>query len=608
MSIIKNVILKVKFIFINTIKLDFKFVIVYFLSIVIMGLAPVTQLYIVQKLIEILQISVNSGITQSAISKALMYLFLEMCVFTFMIMIDDFQLMMTTLMGMKFSYSLQENIVEKLKSIDLYAFDDPDFYNSYQNAVSQTEQSSMELISIVTTLLTITVSFLGYLKIIADFNFIAIFLIMITLIPCVIFQFSFQEKKYDFMFSQSKSKRKMQYFYSILANKDNIMELKLFRLYNFFQNKRKEEFKEYYNKTRKLAKKEFIGSFVTNTFGRIGSIICLFWVFIEIAKGNYSLSSFASVFFAIISLHTQFQSMVSLSSTGYKSLLFLDFFFDFLNYTPKIISGDKLCKKNSEHTIEFVDVWFKYPKCTEYVLKGINFKISTRDLVLVFGENGSGKSTLVKLMLRFYDPTQGTILIDNIDIKKYNLDELYKLFTGIFQNYNRYSVSIKENIAFGNIEEINDLKKIKKAAKESLMHEFIKNLDNGYNSELTRLFEKDGVELSGGQWQKLTFCRVLFSNGSIVILDEPTSALDVFSEVEIYKLLNKLKHNKLIVLITHRLSYAKLATKIIILSDGKILDIGSHDELIKRNEMYAELYNMQIQGYNSDYNNIGINK
>jgi ABC-type multidrug transport system fused ATPase/permease subunit len=249
------------------------------------------------------------------------------------------------------------------------------------------------------------------------------------------------------------------------------------------------------------------------------------------------------------------------------------------------------------HTIEFDHVSFSYPGVDREVLHDVSFRIDERETVALVGTNGAGKTTLIKLLTRLYDPTKGRILLDGVDIREYAPEKLYEIFGIIFQDFGKYACSVSENIMFGDIGAKADDQRITQAAIAANADEFIKHLPNGYDTALMRYFEKSGIELSGGQWQKLSVARAFYSNSDILILDEPTASLDAMAAQEIYDQFDHLRKDKTTIFVSHRLSSATSADKIIVLEYGRIIEEGNHKQLMAKKGRYHELFTTQAKHY-----------
>ena len=239
-------------------------------------------------------------------------------------------------------------------------------------------------------------------------------------------------------------------------------------------------------------------------------------------------------------------------------------------------------EKGSEHTIEFVDVTFRYPGTQRDVLKNVSFTIKPGETLALVGLNGAGKTTLIKLLTRLYDPTAGQILLDGKDLRDYDVKSLYQTFGIIFQDFGKYALTVEENIRLGDIHSNAPMEKVEYASRQSTAEAYISNLPGGYGTPLMRIFERDGLELSIGQWQKLAIARAFYADSDIMILDEPTASLDPMAEQEIFNQFDRLRNNKTTVFVSHRLSSATIADQIIVIENGCLIEKGSHRELMTR--------------------------
>ena len=254
-------------------------------------------------------------------------------------------------------------------------------------------------------------------------------------------------------------------------------------------------------------------------------------------------------------------------------------------------------KPESYFTIEFRDVSFQYPGSNKYVLENLNFSINSNEKVALVGKNGAGKSTIIKLILRYYDPTTGKILINGTDIKEYDIEILRKQFTVMFQDYANYAFTIKENITIADMDNKDNDEKVMDSCIKSGAENLISKFDKGIDTYLTGMFEEDGKELSGGEWQKIGLARTFFREGKIVVLDEPSAALDPEAEHYIFKKFSELSEGKGAILISHRLANIIMVDKIIVLDKTRIVEVGTHKELIERKGHYAYLFGLQAEKY-----------
>jgi ABC-type multidrug transport system fused ATPase/permease subunit len=324
--------------------------------------------------------------------------------------------------------------------------------------------------------------------------------------------------------------------------------------------------------------------------------------------GQFLLGDYSLYTNALLSISTNVSVLINSSATIYEGTLFIDNLIDFMKEKQTVVAKKKDPDKVSHgqpHTIVFDHVSFSYPGSDKKVISDVSFTVRPGETLVLVGLNGAGKTTLIKLLTRLYDPTEGRILLDGKDIRNYDLKDLYSLYGIIFQDFGRYADTVSENIRFGDIHKTYSDDEIKKAAVSAAAEPYIRELTEGYDTPLMRIFEENGTELSGGQWQKLAVSRAFYSDSDILILDEPTAALDPIAEQEIFKQFDNLRAEKTTVFVSHRLSSAVIASKILVLEYGKLVEEGTHHELMEKQGRYYELFETQAKRYieeNEKYN------
>ena len=289
-----------------------------------------------------------------------------------------------------------------------------------------------------------------------------------------------------------------------------------------------------------------------------------------------------------------------MSSTIYEGTLFIDNLIAFMKEEQTVVptvEPPASVNRSAGHRIEFRNVSFRYPGTNRDVIKNVNLVIEPGETVVLVGLNGAGKTTLIKLLTRLYDPTEGIILLDGRDIREYDTSELYAMFGIIFQDFGKYAVTVEENIRFGDIHKNAGMDEVRAAAIQSSADDYIQSLPNGYETPLMRIFEKNGTELSGGQWQKLAIARAFYADSDVIILDEPTASLDPLAEQEIFNQFDRLRASKTTIFVSHRLSSATIADKIVVLEYGRVVECGSHADLMELNGKYHELFSVQADRY-----------
>ena len=318
-----------------------------------------------------------------------------------------------------------------------------------------------------------------------------------------------------------------------------------------------------------------------------------------VLKGTLSIGQFALVFQQSLNLALGAEEILNQYSSIDTRTKYLDKFFDFLNSEKVIKSPSNPITLSSSPTpavIEFKNVSFKYPKTDRFILKDFNVKINSGEKIALVGENGGGKTTIIKLLLRFHDVTEGEILINGINIKELDLDKWHQLVGALFQDFIKYQFTFKENVIFGNLDKKDNIELLKEAIKQSGADKYLEQLPKGIDQVVGKMFD-EGIDLSGGQWQKLALARAFFRNAPLLILDEPTSAIDAKAEYEIFENVQKLQRDKTVIIISHRFSTVRNADRILVLDEGKIIEEGNHEKLMEKKGLYAELFNLQAEGY-----------
>ena len=322
------------------------------------------------------------------------------------------------------------------------------------------------------------------------------------------------------------------------------------------------------------------------------------FMIVEAVNGTITIGSLTFLAGSFRQLRGLLEGVLIRFTSVSQGAVYLQDFFDFFEIKPRIMLSTNPLKFPIpiKKGFTFEDVGFKYSNSEKWANRHISFTLHPNEKIALVGENGAGKTTLVKLLARLYDPTEGRILLDDVDLKEYDLDELREQVGVIFQDYIRYQMSVTQNIAVGNIPEVGNNELIKTSAVQSLAHPLIQKLPGKYDQMLGRRFN-NGIELSGGEWQKVALARAYMKDAQLLILDEPTAALDARAEYEVFQRFAELTRGKSAVLISHRFSTVRMADRILVLENGEIIEIGSHNELLEKEGRYAELFSLQAMGY-----------
>ena len=375
-------------------------------------------------------------------------------------------------------------------------------------------------------------------------------------------------------------------------------EIKLFGLTAFISERFESLAHKYYLANRKLTISRSIWGAIFNLLGIIAYYGAYVLIIFRVVGGLLTVGELTFLSGSFNRLRSRLQGMFFRFSKISESALYLKDYFDFLDIEIDSIPDLEIQKIPAVIHAGFVfeNVSFRYPGTKDYVLQNLNFELRAGEKLAFVGENGVGKTTLIKLVLRFYEPTEGRILLDGVDIKQFNKAEYQHQFGVIFQDFIKYNFTAGENISVGNIEEFSNEEKIKAAAELSLADDVINELEYGYETKMGKQFH-GGVTLSGGQWQKVALGRAYMKEAKVVILDEPTSALDARAEYEAFQRFIGITKGKTAIIISHRFSTVRMADRILVLKHGSLLEMGTHEELLANGHLYAELFKLQAEGY-----------
>jgi ATP-binding cassette subfamily B protein len=581
-----------------------KWIMLAFAGIVLFtGLQPVASVWLGKKVIGILAESMSGGFREEAARLLILYSCLYFGLTLATRLANTFNSALSRLMGDVLARNIKIKIMKKAGEIDMACFDDAEFYSKMENANNEAGNRPISIMNSSYQLISSIISIISFVTVVATYNRLFAALLLISSIPVGYISMYIRGRNYRLHVRQSVERRKMSYYSSLVTNRYTVMEVKLYDMCDLLIEKYKEAFESAYKQTKALQKLIIKWT----CFGSLCSLVTLAWVYIDMGistlKGIISLENFSFFTGAATNIERSVVNITSTVSGIYEGSLFIDNLKEFLEQEITIkpaVEPPKRVKINQKHRIEFQNVSFSYPGTDKKVLDDLSFVIEEGQTVALVGHNGAGKTTLLKLLLRLYDPTEGKILLDGTDIREYDPYDLYKLYSVVFQDFGKLAFSIRENIALGNLDNINDLLAIKNAAKSSNADEFIEKLENGYDTELTRQFDRNGLELSVGQWQKIAVARAFFRNGEILIFDEPSASMDAEAEYNLFKQLEEMKEEKTAIFVSHRLSSATISQKVLFLENGKLVEMGTHEQLMENGGPYSRLFTMQAKRYIAD--------
>ncbi|MEN5210236.1 ABC transporter ATP-binding protein [Stenotrophomonas terrae] len=496
-----------------------------------------------------------------------------------------------------FTNATSVRLMEHAAELDLEDFEDPDLQDKLDRARRQTmgRMSLMsQLFGQVQDSITV-ISFAAGLIVYAPW---LIVLLAIALIPAFIGESHFNTLGYSLNFSWTPERRQLDYLRQVGASVETAKEVKIFNLNRFLIDRYKLLAERFYKANRALARKRAIWGTLLAALGTLGYYTAYAYIAWRTIRGDFSIGDLTFLSGSFLRLRQLLEGLLTGFSQVAGQALYLDDLFSFFAIEPEIRSRPDAAAipRPIREGFVFDNVGFRYPDAERWAVRNLSFHLQAGEVIALVGENGAGKTTLVKLLARLYDPDEGRILLDGRDLRDYDLDDLRANMGVIFQDFVRYHLSAGENIGVGLVEAMDDKVRIRDAAHRALADEVIDALPAGYDQLIGRRF-KTGVDLSGGQWQKIAIARAYMRDAQVMILDEPTAALDARAEFEVFQRFKELSDNRTAVLISHRFSSVRMADRILVLADGRIEASGTHEELMIEGGRYAELFELQAAGY-----------
>jgi len=566
------------------------------------GVSPVISAFISANLLNEVSDVLTRGIrTLSDLASHLLPAMLLQFGYMFLVsVINSVSNMTTRLSGELVTNHVKMKMMDKAKEIDVASFDMPEFYARLENASRETDSGLVNVISSSFSIVSTLISTVSFIVILAAVAWFAPLVVILLSLPSAIITFTYRKKNFRYMFHHSRERRQMSYYSDTLTDKDLVKEMRLFHLSDVFIFNYTRVFEKYFGGLRHLILEEGIWSIATTLVTTSVNCALFFFITYTVATGNGRIGDYSLYTGALTSIASCVATLVTTTSTIYERTLFIDNLIVFLNEKRHIVPSlpePAQVRRHIGHTIEFQNVSFRYPGTERDVIHQLSFRADPGETIVLVGQNGAGKTTLLKLLTRLYDPTEGKILLDGRDMREYDVDQVYAMFGAIFQDFGKYAFKVSENISFGQADQPIDETAIRAAAVSSTADEFIQRFPEGYDTPLMRYFEADGIEPSIGQWQKLAVARAFYSDSDVMILDEPTASLDALAEQEIFNQFDRLGENKTVFFVSHRLSSATMATKILVLDQGRLVESGRHEELMAERGLYYKLFSTQASRY-----------
>ena len=500
----------------------------------------------------------------------------------------------------KLDIYMNETIAAKSAEVDLEFYENSQYRDTLQRAQDEGYDRPVEVLDLLMSLFEYAISLTAIIGFLLSLHWaIPIFLLVAT-IPGGSIKIKYAHINYNWQRKRTQMQRQSYYLSSLLTEEDSAKEIRLFNLGNLFQNRFSKIRTKLYREKMAIAFKQSVASFGNQIVISVLILAAYSFIIYRAFQGIITVGDLVVYYEAIKRAQNAFSGLIKSISDLYKNNLFLGNLFEFLDLQPAIVEPPQplLVPQPMKQGIVFDNVSFQYNTTTRQALKNINFTIKPGEIVALVGENGSGKTTLTKLLCRLYDPTEGNITIDGINIRDFKIAELRKQIGVIFQDYVKYDFTARENIWLGNIEVSPNDNKIYKAASYSGADGVIRSLPLEYDTVLGKRFD-EGEQLSIGQWQKIALARAFLRDSQVIILDEPSSALDPKAEYKVFQQFRQLLEDKTAIFISHRLSTVTMSDRIYVLERGSIIESGTHQQLIKLQGTYARMFETQAKNYRS---------
>src|SRR5579875_1338605 len=498
----------------------------------------------------------------------------------------------------RYTNHVSVQVMEQAAQLDLTTYEDPAYYDRLERArVQATDRLAM--IQQMGNLFQQVIQTVIWSAVLIYRSPLMMLPLLAGVLPSFLGETHFAFLGYEKNFRQTPRKRIMDYLRQVGGSKESAKELKLFNLSDYFTSRFRDLSQGIYEENVALANKKMFWGGLLSIISTLGYYGAYLFAIYQAVTGRYpSLAAFVLVTQAIQQAQSNFQQAFSTASGIADQALFLTDLIAFFEIKPTVQNKPNALPAPNpiRRGFEFRNVSFAYPGTTRKVLKNFNFTIEPGERIALIGENGQGKTTVVKLITRLYDPTEGQILLDGVDLREYSIEELHREMGVIFQDFMRYEMTVRENIGVGRVEIPHTEEEIRAAADKSLAADVVKKLAGGYDQMLGRRFVS-GVDLSGGEWQRIALARAYLRDAQLLILDEPTAALDAKSELEVFERFAELTTGKMALLISHRFSTVRMADRIVVLAGGRLVEEGTHQQLMSLGGQYAEMFEMQAASY-----------
>ncbi|MDY7020963.1 MAG: ABC transporter ATP-binding protein [Cyanobacteriota bacterium] len=568
----------------------------WIIVIVIQGLLPLAILYLTPHLVNRLVTVVGAGISWSGIQPIIIPGILVAATLLLTELMRSIAEWVSIAQGELVQDYISDKVQQKSIEVDLAFYESSEYYDYLSRARSDARDFFLALLENLGNLLQSSITLLGMTAILFTYGPVLPFMLLVGVFPGLLIIIQLNKAHYQWWQEKTADRRKIEYYETLLIHYLPATEVRIFNLGSCFQSAYKRLRFRLRKERMELVKQQILGRLFATGISFLLSSFALIWMVKKLLAGMINLGDLALFYQIFNQGQTLMRSLLSNIAQIHTNSLFISNLFEFLQLQPQIIDSPQPqpLPAKLQNGICFENVTFRYPGSQQTVLENFNLTIPAGKIVAIIGDNGAGKSTLVKLLCRFYDPEAGKILLDGTDLRDFSVNKLRNLITVLFQFPIRYQFSVEENIALGDIFVKPETTEIETAAKAAGIHEMIQDLPKGYQTRLGKMFSS-GVDLSGGEWQRLALARAFYRRAQVMILDEPTSAMDPWSEYDWLERFRTLAEGQTAVVITHRFTLAMRADIIYMMQKGKIIESGNHEQLLKKGGLYAQSWQEQMQ-------------
>jgi ATP-binding cassette, subfamily B, bacterial len=537
------------------------------------------------------------AVVAHSIALTTQWVFVELAAVGLQSLVQRVLFLLRGLLGARLGVEVNVQILDKAIRLDLAHFEDSEFYDKLTRARREASSRPVSMVTDTLQLIQNALTLLGYVALLSSFSGWAVVGLALAAVPATLVEMKFSNVAFRLRNWRSADSRRLMYVEYVIANDEHVKEVKLFNLGPLLLERYRTISTLFYNDDKVLSVRRTRWAFVLSLLALAAFYLCYLALAVNTAKGLISLGNLTLYVVAFRQGQQAFQSCLTAIGSMYENTLYMSNLFEYLDMPLPNRTSKGHTIGTTERGIRFEKVGFKYPGREPWALKGIDLFIPDGKSLALVGHNGAGKTTFIKLLCGLYEPTEGSIFIDGKEIREWDVEELRKKISVVFQDFNQYQMTFKENVGFGDLDFREDDTRIARAIHRGGADEVARSLPQGIDTPLGKWFAS-GVELSGGQWQKIALARAFMrEDAEILILDEPTAALDAEAEYEIFERFRSLAKGKTTLLISHRFPTVRLADWIIVLENGELVEQGTHADLVNQKGRYAELFALQAKGY-----------